>query len=190
MFFSLKMSRNIKLLITHFKFSYTSIFTNLHKTIFVISGKDIVFMIYAHLGSVIFEWSVCVPIHLENLQLPNPLGHKVYRSDGFGVPEFVTLQQEQLIYIEKLQLRDKFQTAIVLCLRFKTFETWFEVEVSQHKSGIPVVRQRLRVLQILLTHRPQGAYIKYVGGGPEGFKNFLKKFRSLGDPRPKYFMTQ
>ena len=42
---------------------------------------------------------------------PNRLGR-------FGVPEFATLRQEYLIYIEILQVRAKFQTLIVLCSRF------------------------------------------------------------------------
>ena len=37
----------------------------------------------------------------------------------------------------------------------------------------------------------KGAYIKYVGGEAVGFyKFFIKKFRSLGHHRPKYFMAQ
>ena len=40
--------------------------------------------------------------------LPSPLGHEVYRLGGFGVPEFATLRQQQLIYVEILQLRAKF----------------------------------------------------------------------------------
>ena len=35
------------------------------------------------------------------------------RLGGFGVPEFVTLGQEQLIYVEILQLRAKFQIRVL-----------------------------------------------------------------------------
>ena len=39
-------------------------------------------------------------------------------------------------------------------------------------------------------HNVKGAYIKYVVGGPDGFTNFSKKFRSPGgDHTPKYFMA-
>ena len=38
--------------------------------------------------------------------------------------------------------------------------------------------------------RGKGVYLKYVGGGPEGFINFSKKNHSPGDHRPKYFMAQ
>ena len=36
----------------------------------------------------------------------------------------------------------------------------------------------------------KGAYIKYVGGGLEGFTNVSNAFCCPGDHRPKFFMAQ
>ena len=43
--------------------------------------------------------------------------------------------------------------------------------------------------KFILTGLYKGAYIKYVGGEPDGFTNFSKNICSLGDHRPKYFMA-
>ena len=43
---------------------------------------------------------------------------KPTRLGVFGLPEFATLQQKQLVYVEILQSRAKFQNLIVSCSGF------------------------------------------------------------------------
>ena len=77
------------------------------------------------------------------------------RLDGFGVPEFATLRQEQLIYVEILELQAKFQTVMALCLRF----IWI-TNSSDHRRVLTANLLHTKQLPNLLDHK--GLQVRWI----------------------------
>ena len=71
------------------------------------------------------------------------LTHQALKLDSlgrFGVPEFATLRQEWLIYVETLQLRTTFQTAMVSCSRFIWISSSSESQIALYSKSTEFIR--------------------------------------------------
>ena len=81
-------------------------------------------------------------------------------------------------------------TCITLNLIDRTRLIFKEMPKRNHPKNYQVSRRFFfSKKQVYFNWFYKGAYIKYVGGGPDGFTNFSKNICSLGDHRPKYFMA-